>query len=98
LQNIGEIDSHTKVICTAFKCLQFGFVNFWRKDFGTKAAHKMLVKLTPCLQFFKGIRICSQNCSTSSLKKVVDAQSEAGRASHGQIDAGQMEQHIFVHF
>ncbi len=21
--------------------------NFWRKDFGTKAAHKMLVKLTP---------------------------------------------------
>jgi hypothetical protein len=27
-------------------CLQFGFVIFWRKDFGTKAAHKMLVKLT----------------------------------------------------
>ena len=34
-------------ICTAFKRLQFGFVIFWRKDFGTKAAHKMLVKLTP---------------------------------------------------
>jgi len=28
-------------------CLQFGFVLFWQKDFGTKAAHKMLVKLTP---------------------------------------------------
>ncbi len=28
-------------------CLQFGLVIFWRKDFGTKAAHKMLVKLTP---------------------------------------------------
>jgi hypothetical protein len=27
-------------------CLQFGFVIFWRKDFGAKAAHKMLVKLT----------------------------------------------------
>jgi hypothetical protein len=27
--------------------LQFGFVIFWQKDFGTKAAHKMLVKLTP---------------------------------------------------
>jgi hypothetical protein len=27
--------------------LQFGFVIFWRKDFGTKAAHKMLVKLSP---------------------------------------------------
>jgi hypothetical protein len=27
--------------------LQFGFVIFWQKDFGAKAAHKMLVKLTP---------------------------------------------------
>jgi hypothetical protein len=30
-------------------CLQFGFVIFWQKDFGAKAAHKMLVKLTPAL-------------------------------------------------
>jgi hypothetical protein len=28
-------------------CLGFGFVIFWQKDFGAKAAHKMLVKLTP---------------------------------------------------
>jgi hypothetical protein len=28
-------------------CLQFGFVIFWQKDFGAKADHKMLVKLTP---------------------------------------------------
>ncbi len=27
--------------------LQSGFVIFWLKDFGTKPAHKMLVKLTP---------------------------------------------------
>jgi hypothetical protein len=27
--------------------LQFGFVILWQKDFGAKAAHKMLVKLTP---------------------------------------------------
>jgi hypothetical protein len=27
--------------------LQFGFVNFWQKDFAAKAAYKMLVKLTP---------------------------------------------------
>jgi hypothetical protein len=27
-------------------CLQFGFVIFCQKDFGAKAAHKMLVKLT----------------------------------------------------
>ncbi len=37
----------TKVFCAALMCLQFGFVIFWQKDFGTKAAHKMLVKLTP---------------------------------------------------
>ena len=36
-----------KVFCAAFMCLKFGFVIFWRKDFGAKAAHKMLVKLTP---------------------------------------------------
>jgi hypothetical protein len=36
-----------KVFCAPFKCLQFGFVIFWWKDFGAKAAHKMLVKLTP---------------------------------------------------
>ncbi len=28
-------------------CLKLGFVIFWQKDFGAKAAHKMLVKLTP---------------------------------------------------
>jgi len=38
---------HTKVFCAAFMCLQFGFVNFWQKDFSTKAAHKMLVKFMP---------------------------------------------------
>jgi hypothetical protein len=42
---------HMKVsFCAAFMCLQFGFVIFWQKDFGAKAAHKMLVKLTPGLQ------------------------------------------------
>ena len=33
--------------CAAFICLQFGFVIFFQKDFGTKGAHKMLVTLTP---------------------------------------------------
>jgi hypothetical protein len=36
-----------KTFGAAFMCLQFGFVLFWRKDLGTKAAHKMLVKLPP---------------------------------------------------
>ncbi len=39
-----------KFFCAAFMCLQFEFVIFWRKDFGAKAAHKMLVKLTLGLQ------------------------------------------------
>ncbi len=34
-------------------CLKFGFVFFGQKDFGAKAAHKMLVKLTPCGQYYK---------------------------------------------
>jgi hypothetical protein len=46
LIKIGEIDSHTNALCTAFMCLKFGFVIFWQKDFVAKAAHKMLVKLT----------------------------------------------------
>jgi len=33
--------------CAAFMCLLFGFVLFWQKDFGAKAAHEMLVKLIP---------------------------------------------------
>jgi Cyclin, N-terminal domain len=37
----------TKGFCAAFMCLQSGFVIFWRKDLGAKAAHKMLVTLTP---------------------------------------------------
>ncbi len=40
-----------KVLCTAFMFLQFGFVILGGKDFGAKAAHKMLVKLTSGLIF-----------------------------------------------
>jgi hypothetical protein len=36
-----------KVFCTAFICLKFGFIIFWQKDYGAKAAHKMLVTMTP---------------------------------------------------
>jgi hypothetical protein len=41
-----------KFFCAALMCLQFGFVIFWQKDFGAKAAHKMLVKLAPGLEMF----------------------------------------------
>ncbi len=45
-------------------CLQFVFLIFGQKDFGAKAAHKMLVKLTP------GGRNCQliyPNCDKSAL-------------------------------
>jgi hypothetical protein len=42
-------------------CLKFGFVFFWRKDFGAKAAHKMLVKLTPSKRFQQSLmRDCKE--------------------------------------
>jgi hypothetical protein len=46
-----------KVFCTAFMCLQFGFVIFRQKDFGPKAAHKMLVKFTPAKTYLAGFEI-----------------------------------------
>jgi len=33
------------VFCAAFLYLQFGFVIFWRKNIGAKAARKMWMKL-----------------------------------------------------
>jgi len=48
--------SYKSFFSPALMCLQFGFVIFWQKDFGTKTAHKMLVKSTPWQQayFSKG--------------------------------------------
>jgi hypothetical protein len=37
----------TKVFAQLLCAYKLGFVNFWQKDFGTKVAHKMLMKLTP---------------------------------------------------
>jgi len=35
-----------KVHCAAFRYLHFGFVIFWQKNIDTKAAPKMVMKLT----------------------------------------------------
>jgi hypothetical protein len=45
------IEPHcTNILRAAFSYKSFlGFVIFWQKDFGTKAAYEMLVKLTPVL-------------------------------------------------
>jgi len=42
---------HTKGFCEAFLKFQFGFVIFWLKVIGTKAACEMLVKLTSGVNF-----------------------------------------------
>ncbi len=47
---------HTKVLCTALMYLQFVFLIFGQKDFGAKAAHKMLVKLAPGANVIKQYR------------------------------------------
>jgi hypothetical protein len=42
-------------------CLEFGFVIFWQKIFGAKAADKMLVKLTPganVIKLFTAVIYC----------------------------------------
>ena len=44
------------VFGAALMCLQFGLEIFWQKDFGAKAAHKMLVKLTPGANVIKQYR------------------------------------------
>jgi hypothetical protein len=34
-------------------CLKFGFVIFWQKDFGTKAAHKIFMIITIIMTLVK---------------------------------------------
>jgi len=49
------------VCCAAFLQLRFGFVIFWRKNIGTKAAHKMLMKLTTALGSLQTIFLREHN-------------------------------------
>jgi len=41
---------YTKVLCSAFLWLCFGFEIFWRKNISAKGASKMLMKLTQGFQ------------------------------------------------
>jgi hypothetical protein len=43
-------------VLAAFLCLRFRFVLYWRETVGAKAAHRMLVKLTPGLEGGKAFR------------------------------------------
>jgi len=66
----------------AFMCLQFGFVIFWRKDFATKAEHKMLVKLTPGIKRF--------NIFMPKIRLIAEHHLHRGDDHH---DRGQHHQH-----
>jgi hypothetical protein len=53
--------------------------NFWQNDFGAKAAHKMLVKLTPggskdpkyvCNFYIKKYKIDNNSAATEASKKI----------------------------
>jgi hypothetical protein len=74
LKSVNKLDLTWKqsfliVLYAALMCLQFGFLIFWRKDFGAKAAHKMLVKLTPGGRKWQHD---SQNSSTTSNISSID--------------------------
>jgi hypothetical protein len=52
-------------------CLKLGFVFFWQNDFGTKAVHKMLVKLTPVQNFDLGLFNFNSNLKLQQLNIAV---------------------------
>jgi hypothetical protein len=56
-------------------CLQFGFFIFWQKDLGAKAAHKMMVKLTPgvMLQIVASLTYNSRNINYDCNKFIAQA-------------------------
>jgi hypothetical protein len=45
--NILRVAFSCESFLRSFDVLTIWLCNFWQKDFGAKAAHKMLVKLTP---------------------------------------------------
>jgi hypothetical protein len=66
-------------------CLKFGFVIFWQKDFGAKAAHKMLVKLTPVYMCDNNSPILQQNAISNlnfSGKQTLENQQDEEPAMH----------------
>ncbi len=67
--NILQAAFSFESFCAAFMCLQFGFIIFWQKDFGSKAAHKMLVKLTPGWKGMSGTNTLAYFASSPVTKK-----------------------------
>jgi hypothetical protein len=65
---------HNKVLCASLMCLQFGFVIFWQKDFGTKAAHKTLVKATRvlcCFYLVKNYKIAYNSTTWEAQEQII---------------------------
>jgi hypothetical protein len=58
----------TNVLRAAFLCLCFRFVLYWRKTVGTKAARRMLVKLTPGHTLFFSLSLSLTHSCTHGLE------------------------------
>jgi len=68
------------VFCAAFLLLQFGLVFFWQNSIGAKAASRLLMKLTPVVNFINILgapfftmffqrKITNTNCNYKKLQK-----------------------------
>ena len=66
----------TQVSCSAFLCLQFGFVIFCQKEIGAKATGEILVKLSSCysrVQFFAATAAAPAADPKQATKRVANA-------------------------
>ena len=66
----------TQVSCSAFLCLQFGFVIFCQKEIGAKATGEILVKLSSCysrVQFLAATAAAPAADPKQATKRVANA-------------------------
>jgi hypothetical protein len=82
----------TKVFYAAF---MFGFVIFWRKDFGAKPSHKMLVKLKPSLCRLSLLQK-NRDCKwTFSRDRIIDGTSGSRVAVHHLSTSSKLSIQLF---
>jgi len=92
------------VLCSAFICIQFGFVVLWPLNYGAKAAHEMLVKLKKGLASRNYRNMNSKSgaqkllilCDINVEHKHVDYSINSGYKSNSKIRIKQKSQHANV--
>ncbi len=68
-ENILQAAFYTEVFSAAFLYLHFSFVIFWWTNIGAKAAHKMLAKLPPGVNFINILRTALTLIDPKSVKR-----------------------------